>query len=281
MTNKEKDYTYPQNIGKQIAIARQAHSLTQTQLGELVGCHRSHIARIETGTLDSRLSTIGKICEVLNVDLMIPEVDENIYEILKQRQKNMFISVMRRFLLKLSERMTKYPENLSEEYDNLLRDILAYIGIKTKILTENSERQTEAVSTESDDGIPAYNRNEAYMVLNEYLSLTDTKCEHNDDETEKSVDKAKFSLFYDGKIYVGNENVHMKIMYRLFETKLWAHINRNNIPEDMNNKAADKDKEDKTPNKVKKQIKKRPTDILKTVKTKVTIKKKRKNNKSK
>ncbi len=51
--------------GSLIRKLRQAAGLTQRQLADLAGVSQAHIAKIELGKVDPRLSTVNKILEVL------------------------------------------------------------------------------------------------------------------------------------------------------------------------------------------------------------------------
>ena len=62
-------------VGRRIRAARVERSLTQKALGALAGVHDVHISRLESGVLDTRLSTLRKIAEALEVsphDLLRP-----------------------------------------------------------------------------------------------------------------------------------------------------------------------------------------------------------------
>lgn len=56
---------------KQLAIAREANKLSQTQLAEASGLSRMTIVRIEHEQIDPRLSTIQVMARALGLELML------------------------------------------------------------------------------------------------------------------------------------------------------------------------------------------------------------------
>ena len=56
-------------IGHRIRAARTERGLTQKALGSLAGVHDVHISRLESGTLDTRISTLRKVAEALDVSV--------------------------------------------------------------------------------------------------------------------------------------------------------------------------------------------------------------------
>lgn len=62
-------------VGDAIRKARQAQSLSQEQLGELVGVQKAQISRIENGK-NLTLATVGRLFKALNqkVSLEIPSI---------------------------------------------------------------------------------------------------------------------------------------------------------------------------------------------------------------
>lgn len=62
-------------VGEAIRKARQARSLSQEQLGEMVGVQKAQISRLENGK-NLTLSTIGRLFKALNqeVSLEIPSI---------------------------------------------------------------------------------------------------------------------------------------------------------------------------------------------------------------
>lgn len=62
-------------VGEAIRKARQAKSLSQEQLGELVGVQKAQISRLENGK-NLTLSTIGRIFKAMNqeISLEIPTI---------------------------------------------------------------------------------------------------------------------------------------------------------------------------------------------------------------
>lgn len=77
-----------QNIIEQIARARIAKGLTQTQLAEMLGTHRSNISRLESGEHNPSLDFLLKVAAALDVELDVKPLrrdkapaTENIYEI--------------------------------------------------------------------------------------------------------------------------------------------------------------------------------------------------------
>ncbi len=63
------DRAFLELIGQRIRAARADLSLTQKALGALAGVHDVHISRLEAGSLDTRISTLRKISEALQVPL--------------------------------------------------------------------------------------------------------------------------------------------------------------------------------------------------------------------
>ncbi|WP_442885949.1 helix-turn-helix domain-containing protein [Aeromicrobium sp. Sec7.5] len=62
-------------IGGRIRAARTDRALTQKALGALAGVHDVHISRLEAGTLDTRISTLRKVANALDLhvsDLLQP-----------------------------------------------------------------------------------------------------------------------------------------------------------------------------------------------------------------
>lgn len=62
-------------VGEAIRKARQARSLSQAQLGEMVGVQKAQISRLENGK-NLTLATIGRLFKALNqqVSLDIPSI---------------------------------------------------------------------------------------------------------------------------------------------------------------------------------------------------------------
>lgn len=56
-------------IGQRLRVTRLERGLTQKALGELAGVHDVHISRLESGTLDARISTLRKIAAALELPL--------------------------------------------------------------------------------------------------------------------------------------------------------------------------------------------------------------------
>ncbi len=52
-----------------LAHARKAANLTQTELAERAGLSRMTVQRLESGSLDPRLSTLQELVRVLNMEL--------------------------------------------------------------------------------------------------------------------------------------------------------------------------------------------------------------------
>lgn len=57
------------NIGLRLSQARKAKGLTQEQLAELASFSVSEINRIETGRAETPLTTLQKLCDVLQIVL--------------------------------------------------------------------------------------------------------------------------------------------------------------------------------------------------------------------
>lgn len=56
-------------IGRRIRAARTERGLTQKALGALAGVHDVHISRLDSGTLDTRISTLRKVAVALGVSV--------------------------------------------------------------------------------------------------------------------------------------------------------------------------------------------------------------------
>lgn len=63
--DKNNQWLYLAITGSSIKMLRREAGLTQKRLAELVGVSQAHIAKIEQGKVDPRLSTINKILQVL------------------------------------------------------------------------------------------------------------------------------------------------------------------------------------------------------------------------
>lgn len=63
------DRAFLESIGQRIRVARTDRALTQKALGELAGVHDVHISRLESGALDTRMSTLRKIADALEMPL--------------------------------------------------------------------------------------------------------------------------------------------------------------------------------------------------------------------
>ena len=75
MTDEQKQQTR-ERIGQRIAALRNVAGLTQAQLADKAGMQRSHISRIEAGSLAVTLESIEAIAEALGmtVDLIDPRL---------------------------------------------------------------------------------------------------------------------------------------------------------------------------------------------------------------
>ena len=75
MTDEQKQQTR-ERIGQRIAAMRSVAGLTQTQLADKAGMQRSHISRIEAGSLAVTLESIEAIAQALGmtVDLIDPRL---------------------------------------------------------------------------------------------------------------------------------------------------------------------------------------------------------------
>lgn len=60
---------YLKLIGQRIRAARVDQNLTQKALGALAGVHDVHVSRLEAGTLDTRILTLRKVADALQVPL--------------------------------------------------------------------------------------------------------------------------------------------------------------------------------------------------------------------
>ena len=75
MTDEQKQQTR-ERIGRRIAALRSVAGLTQAQLADKAGMQRSHISRIEAGSLAVTLESIEAIAQALGmtVDLIDPRL---------------------------------------------------------------------------------------------------------------------------------------------------------------------------------------------------------------
>lgn len=75
MTDEQKQQTR-ERIGQRIAALRSVAGLTQAQLSDKAGMQRSHISRIEAGSLAVTLESIEAIAQALGmtVDLIDPRL---------------------------------------------------------------------------------------------------------------------------------------------------------------------------------------------------------------
>jgi transcriptional regulator with XRE-family HTH domain len=58
-------------VVRRLADARQEHGLSQTAVAAQMGTSQSVVARLESGALDMRLSTLQRYAAALGLDLMI------------------------------------------------------------------------------------------------------------------------------------------------------------------------------------------------------------------
>lgn len=75
MTDEQKQQTR-ERIGQRIAALRSVAGMTQAQLADKAGMQRSHISRIEAGSLAVTLESIEAIAQALGmtVDLIDPRL---------------------------------------------------------------------------------------------------------------------------------------------------------------------------------------------------------------
>ncbi len=75
MTDEQKQQTR-ERIGQRIAALRSVAGLTQAQLADRAGMQRSHISRIEAGSLAVTLESIEAIAQALGmtVDIIDPRL---------------------------------------------------------------------------------------------------------------------------------------------------------------------------------------------------------------
>ena len=66
-------------LGKMIKTARQERSLTQEQLGKLVGVQKSQISKLESNTNSATIDTILKVFKALRADIHFNVTLENQY----------------------------------------------------------------------------------------------------------------------------------------------------------------------------------------------------------
>lgn len=67
---------YSKIIGKMIAVERRKRGLTQDALAEQTGFNRNNICRIENGNYDTRIETIGRILDALELDISFVKQDK-------------------------------------------------------------------------------------------------------------------------------------------------------------------------------------------------------------
>ena len=61
------------DIAQELKAARQGKGLTQRALGSLTGLPQSHISKIETGTVDLKLSSLIELARVLDLEpVLVP-----------------------------------------------------------------------------------------------------------------------------------------------------------------------------------------------------------------
>lgn len=66
-------------IGEKIKQLRIKNSLTQSQLGELIGVKRSQISKLEHGNHSASVSTIMKVFQALKAQVRLKiEIDDNV-----------------------------------------------------------------------------------------------------------------------------------------------------------------------------------------------------------
>lgn len=68
-------------IGKRIAEIRQSKKLTQVQLAELSGLNRVNINKIENGRYNVSIDILQKVCDALDIELILKNKDMKIEEI--------------------------------------------------------------------------------------------------------------------------------------------------------------------------------------------------------
>lgn len=63
-----------ENIGRQLAELRKSAGMTQEQLSELSGLNRANISKIESGKYNVSIDILGKLCEVLGVEIELNKI---------------------------------------------------------------------------------------------------------------------------------------------------------------------------------------------------------------
>ena len=119
---EDKIKQWRQNIIEQIVEARISQGITQTQLAEMIGTHRSNISRLESGTHNPSLDFLLKIASELHLNLdLIPlkksekKTEENLYEL------RLFDTPLLEFTLnELNLGLTAKIISINEEKKNLL-----------------------------------------------------------------------------------------------------------------------------------------------------------------
>ena len=65
-------------VGMQIALHRQSQGLTQEELAEKSGVHRTNVNKIERGTYNVSVDILDKICTALNLEITLTERSSSI-----------------------------------------------------------------------------------------------------------------------------------------------------------------------------------------------------------
>lgn len=68
---ENRDTSYRENIGRQIATMRNEARLSVRELAELSGVSFQNITKIENGKYNVSVDILGKICNALNAEIKI------------------------------------------------------------------------------------------------------------------------------------------------------------------------------------------------------------------
>lgn len=121
----------------QIIQARKAKKLSQTQLGEITGNSQQVISKIERGKSIPNLSTLCRILDALDCEMIIKEPKEEIFNVTEEIEKRKEI-----FKDDVEEEMDQYAKinfvnseqkEWYDKYVECLKDIGIYISVEEPI----------------------------------------------------------------------------------------------------------------------------------------------------
>lgn len=58
-------------IGRRVRELREQRSMSQAELARRIGASQSMVARLESGSTESRLDTLERVCRALDLDLVV------------------------------------------------------------------------------------------------------------------------------------------------------------------------------------------------------------------